>query len=67
MPILVELDSTVVFLLTAGEEQGLWGAEQHVERVLAEGRDVRAALNNAFAFGGQNASIAVKRYEGGAA
>jgi len=41
-----ELDSTVVFLATAGEEQGLWGASRHLERVLAEGRDVRAALNN---------------------
>ena len=41
-----ELDSTVVFLLTAGEEQGLYGATQHVEAALAAGVDVRAALSN---------------------
>lgn len=41
-----ELDSTVVFLATAGEEQGLWGATAHVETALADGIDIRAALNN---------------------
>jgi len=41
-----ELDSTVVFLATAGEEQGLWGATKHVEAALADGVDIRAALNN---------------------
>ena len=41
-----ELDSTVVFLATAGEEQGLWGATHFVERALAEGVDLRAALSN---------------------
>jgi len=41
-----ELDSTVVFLATAGEEQGLWGATKHVEAALEGGLDIRAALNN---------------------
>jgi len=41
-----QLDATVVFLATAGEEQGLYGATHHVEKAVAEGLDIRAALSN---------------------
>ncbi len=41
-----KLDATVVLMATAGEEQGLIGARLHAERVRAEGRDIRAVLNN---------------------
>lgn len=40
------LDSTVVFLLTAGEEQGLFGAHHHVEQAVEAGLVIRGALNN---------------------
>jgi len=39
-------DATVVFLATAGEEQGLLGARGHVKQLVDEGVEVRAALNN---------------------
>ncbi len=39
-------DATIVLMATAGEEQGLYGARRHAERIRAEGRDVRAVLNN---------------------
>lgn len=39
-------DSTLVFLATAGEEQGLLGARAHAERAVREGWDVRAVLSN---------------------
>ncbi|MBL0921540.1 MAG: M28 family metallopeptidase [Phycisphaerales bacterium] len=59
-----KLDATVVLMATAGEEQGLYGARRHAERSRAEGRDVRAVLNNdtigdpagPFAKGGQEAA-----------
>lgn len=41
------LESTVVFLCTAGEEQGLIGAKFHADRAAAEkGLDIRGVLNN---------------------
>ncbi len=40
------LDSTVVFMATAGEEQGLLGARAHAEAAAARGLDVRAVLSN---------------------
>jgi Zn-dependent M28 family amino/carboxypeptidase len=39
-------DATVVFLATAGEEQGLLGARLHAQKARAEGRDVRAVLSD---------------------
>ncbi|MFG0286167.1 MAG: M28 family metallopeptidase [Phycisphaerales bacterium JB039] len=39
------LDATVVFLCTAGEEQGLYGARYHVESALARGEDIGGALS----------------------
>jgi hypothetical protein len=39
-----KLDATVVFLATAGEEQGLLGAKEHVATLT--GVDVRGVLNN---------------------
>ena len=41
-----ELDSTVVFLATTGEEQGLLGAAHHAESAKERGIDIRAALSN---------------------
>ena len=46
-----KLDASIVFLATAGEEQGLLGAAAHVEAVLGDDapggpRDIRAVLNN---------------------
>jgi Zn-dependent M28 family amino/carboxypeptidase len=38
-------DATLVFLATAGEEQGLLGAKAHAKAARAAGRDVRALLN----------------------
>lgn len=55
-----EFDSTIVFMATAGEEQGLYGARLHAQRVTEAGRDVRAVLNNDIVgdpgspFGGSN-------------
>jgi Zn-dependent M28 family amino/carboxypeptidase len=40
------LESTVVFLATAGEEQGLYGAKLHAEEARARGWDVRGVLND---------------------
>ncbi len=39
-------DATLVFLATAGEEQGLVGAKLHAEEARANGWDVRAVLND---------------------
>lgn len=39
-------DSTVVFLATAGEEQGLYGAALHARAAREAGLDVRAVLSN---------------------
>jgi len=41
-----ELDSSVVFLCTAGEEQGLFGAKHHAEAALERGLSIQGALNN---------------------
>jgi hypothetical protein len=41
----VELDATVVFLCTAGEEQGLYGARYHVESALARGENIHGVLS----------------------
>lgn len=41
-----KLDSTVVLMPTAGEEQGLYGARGHAEKAVAEGWDIRAVLSN---------------------
>jgi Zn-dependent M28 family amino/carboxypeptidase len=41
-----ELEATIVFLATAGEEQGLYGARYHVEQAVLAGHDIRAALSN---------------------
>lgn len=40
------LDATVVFMTTAGEEQGLLGASAHAAAARAEGRVIAAVLNN---------------------
>lgn len=40
------LESTVVFLTTAGEEQGLTGAREHARKARESGIDIRAVLNN---------------------
>lgn len=42
----VKLDTTVVFLLTAGEEQGLLGAQYHAAQAAARGEKITAVLNN---------------------
>lgn len=42
----VPLESTVVVLLTSGEEQGLLGAKAHAELARSRGEDIRAVLNN---------------------
>lgn len=39
-------ESTIVFLCTAGEEQGLIGAKYHAEQAAARKEDIRAVLNN---------------------
>jgi Zn-dependent M28 family amino/carboxypeptidase len=39
-------DATIVFLATAGEEQGLYGAKLHAKAARAAGLDVRAVLND---------------------
>ena len=41
-----QLDSTIVFLATAGEEQGLLGARLHAEAAATRGDDIRGVLNN---------------------
>lgn len=41
-----EHDATLIFMPTAGEEQGLYGATLHAEDALGEGADIRAVLNN---------------------
>ncbi|HYE61505.1 MAG TPA: M28 family metallopeptidase [Phycisphaerales bacterium] len=40
------LESTVVFLCTVGEEQGLVGARYHAETAAAKKADIRGVLNN---------------------
>lgn len=40
------LDSTVVLMATAGEEQGLYGARAHARAARRDGRQIRAVLNN---------------------
>src|SRR5439155_26133632 len=40
------LESTVVFICTVGEEQGLIGATYHAKKAAAEHEDIRAVLNN---------------------
>ena len=40
------LESTVVFMATAGEEQGLLGAKGHAAAARAAGADIRGVLNN---------------------
>lgn len=39
-------DATIVFLLTAGEEQGLFGARARAQAARESGEDVRAVLND---------------------
>ena len=39
-------DSTIVFMPTAGEEQGLYGAALHARASRESGRDIRAVLSN---------------------
>ncbi len=39
-------DATLVFMATAAEEQGLYGARLHANAARAAGHDVRAVLNN---------------------
>ncbi len=39
-------DATLVFIATAGEEQGLLGAGEHAKAARAAGLDVRGVLNN---------------------
>ncbi len=41
-----KLDSTIVFMATVGEEQGLLGARYHSDTAAAQGQDVRAVLSN---------------------
>ncbi len=41
-----EYDATIVFMATAGEEQGLLGARAHAEAAKTAGLDVRAVLSN---------------------
>lgn len=40
------LESTVVFLLTSGEEQGLLGARFHASQAAGDGLDIRAVLSS---------------------
>lgn len=40
------LDATVVFLLTAGEEQGLVGAKYHADHAAARGEKIMGVINN---------------------
>jgi len=42
----VQLDATVVFMATAGEEQGLLGARAHAQAATAAGVDIRGVLSN---------------------
>lgn len=42
----IEFDATIVFLLVAGEEQGLVGSRAHAQRIAASGVVVEAVLNN---------------------
>jgi hypothetical protein len=41
-----KLDATVVFMATAGEEQGLFGAKRHAAAARAAGADIRGVLSN---------------------
>ena len=40
-----EFDSTIELVLFSGEEQGLWGSEAYVAEAVAQGRDIRDAVN----------------------
>lgn len=42
----LSFDSTLVFMATCGEEQGLYGARHAAEAARAAGQDVRAVLSN---------------------
>ncbi|MFG0331526.1 MAG: M20/M25/M40 family metallo-hydrolase [Phycisphaerales bacterium] len=42
----LQFDATLVFMATAGEEQGLLGARLHADRAAKEGLDIRAVLSN---------------------
>ena len=39
-------DSTLVFMATSGEEQGLYGAREHARKQVERGADIRAVFNN---------------------
>ncbi len=41
-----ELESTIILMATSGEEQGLFGARLHAQQARADGKDIRAVLNN---------------------
>ncbi|MGV6815512.1 MAG: M28 family metallopeptidase, partial [Phycisphaerales bacterium] len=41
-----QLESTIILMATSGEEQGLYGAKLHAKEALAQGKDIRAVLNN---------------------
>lgn len=41
-----EYDATIVFMATAGEEQGLLGAKLHAQAARKKGEDLRAVLSN---------------------
>ena len=41
-----EYDSTIIFMATAGEEQGLYGAWHHARTAREKGIDIRAVLSN---------------------
>lgn len=43
---LQKLDSTVIIMPVAGEEQGLYGARKHAGVASDEGKDIRAVLSN---------------------
>jgi hypothetical protein len=42
----LDFDATLVFLLVAGEEQGLFGSRAHAQRIAASGVVVEAVFNN---------------------
>ncbi len=42
----MDLDATIVFLATPGEEQGLLGAHYRSSQAKGDGEDIRAVLNN---------------------
>ncbi len=42
----IKLDATIMFVATAGEEQGLLGAKYRAAQAAKDGEDIRAVLNN---------------------